>query len=63
MKSIQEIALEIACRHANCRASPGHVCSRTLRGKPLFHRVRRNDAQRILDAQAKLEDWNKRYSK
>jgi len=54
---IRKVALSLPCRHKRCGALAGMPCGKRL------HRVRYNDAHRILNDRAKLEDWQKRYGK
>jgi hypothetical protein len=55
---IGEVALTIFCRKKRCGARPGEPCKSRERS---LHRVRYNDAYRLLVAQLKMEDWKQRY--
>jgi hypothetical protein len=65
---LRMIALSIACRRKGCFAPRGVSCNFWNSDEPFvvglrdrLHRVRYNDARRIMVKQAKIEDWNLRY--
>lgn len=60
-EKIHDVALTLPCRHKNCHAVAGQPCNGYLRGIVRFHQVRYNDAYRVLNDQAKIADWEKRY--
>ena len=66
--TLRELALTLPCRRKKCGAKPGEFCTTkprfTTKGQKYYriHLVRRNDARKLQEAQAKIEDWNRRYA-